>query len=280
MTSKPSPSDLTLDDLGLVEHQSSQLGCDHARAVAATLDANVPDDGTLPLLWHWAYFNPLVPSAGLGPDGHPVRHGELLVEHPRRMWVGGQVRLTGPIRLDVPAIRQTRVISHERKSGSTGRLLLVGLEHTIRQDGVAVLTERQDVIYRTADGVTPAPGPAVHVAPEGADWVETFSPTKPLLFRFSAVTFNSHRIHFDRDYAIDEEGYPDLVVHGPLTAIMLAMSATRRIDEGLNSFEFRARAPLFVDQPVTISGSHSDDSVALTATRSDGSTAMTATAKY
>ncbi len=270
--------DLSLDDLGLVEHQSSHLDSDHARAVAATLDADLPVDATLPLLWHWAYFNPLVPSAGLGPDGHPVRHGQLLVDHPRRMWVGGQVTASGPIRLDTPATRHSRLVSHERKSGSSGRLLLVVLEHTIRQAGEIVLTERQDVIYRTADGVTPAPGPAVIVAPDGADWVDTVTPTRPLLFRFSAVTFNSHRIHFDRDYAIDEEGYPDLVVHGPLTAMTLAMSAARRLERPLTTFEFRARAPLFVDQPVTVSGIGSGDTMTLTATRSDGATAMTATA--
>ena len=196
------------------------------------------------------------------------------------MWVGGQVAASGSIRLDTPATRHTRLISHERKSGSTGRLLLVVLEHTIHQAGAIVLTERQDVIYRSAGGVTPPPGPAACVPPEGVDWVETVTPTRPLLFRFSAVTFNSHRIHFDHEYAISEEGYPDLVVHGPLTAIMLARSAARWVERPLYSFEFRARAPLFVDQPVTISASHSEDSVALTATRSDGATAMTATARH
>jgi 3-methylfumaryl-CoA hydratase len=271
--------DLSLHDLGLVEHQDSRLDGDHARTVAATLDVSVPADGSLPLLWHWAYFNPVVPSADLGPDGHPLRHGDLLVDHPRRMWVGGQVTSAGSIRLDTPATRQTRLVSHERKSGSTGQLLLVVLEHTIRQLGAIVLTERQDVIYRAAAGATSAPGPAVRVTPEGANWIETVTPTRPLLFRFSAVTFNSHRIHFDREYAVDQEGYPDVVVHGPLTATMLAMSAAHRLGRVLTSFDFRAQAPLFVDQPITISGHTSGDTVTLAATRFDGATAMTATAR-
>ena len=119
--------DLNLDDLGLSVVQHSHLSSDHARLLAATLDADVPDTGTLPLLWHWAYFNPVVPTTGLGVDGHPVRHGELLNEFPRRMWVGGRVTSTGSLRLDRPAERHTTLVSHDRKSGSTGDLLLVVL---------------------------------------------------------------------------------------------------------------------------------------------------------
>ncbi len=272
-------TDLTLDDLGLAETSISRVASDHAQLIAATLDEAPAPEHTLPLLWHWAYFNPVVSSAELGPDGHPLRHGPLLTEFPRRMWVGGEVRAAGAVRLDEPATRRTHLATHTIKQGLTGDLLLVTLDHTIEQLGTVVLTERQDVIYRPAGGATRPPGDPVDLSALDADWRETITPDAPLLFRFSAITFNSHRIHYDHDYATGDEGYPALVVHGPLTAMLLARSATRHLHRELSQFSFRASAPLFVEQPITLTGSHHDDEVILTATRRDGVTAMTAVAR-
>ena len=128
---------------------------------------DVAFDGTrpLPLLWHWAFFNPIVKTSDLGTDGHPRRESPLLVDFPRRMWVGGEVRRNAPLRTDTAAVRRTRLVDHKRKSGSTGELLIVTLEHTIEQHDAVAIVERQDVIYRQAGGVTPAAGPAIEPAP-------------------------------------------------------------------------------------------------------------------
>jgi 3-methylfumaryl-CoA hydratase len=274
-------SELTLVDLGLTSEQNSTLPAEHAQMLAATLDIAFDPTLPLPLLWHWAYFNPVVGTAGLGPDGHPRRESPLLVDFPRRMWAGGEVRADGPLRTDTPSVRRTRLVSQARKEGSTGDLLVVTLEYTVEQDDRTVVTERQNVIYRQAGGVTPPPGPAVELPPTQG-WRDTVQPTTALLFRFSAVTFNSHRIHYDHDYATSVEHYPDLVVHGPLTAMLLAQAASHHLGKPLHAFAYRASSPLFVDQPVSVDGlvamSPDGDAATMTATRIDGVVGMTATA--
>jgi 3-methylfumaryl-CoA hydratase len=221
-----------------------------------------------------------VRTAELGPDGHPKRESPLLLDFPRRMWVGGEVRAEGSLRTDTASVRRTQLLNHARKQGSTGDLVLVTLEHTVEQGGRTVIVERQDVIYRQAGGATPPAGPAVELPPTKG-WSEIIQPTTTLLFRFSAVTFNGHRIHYDRDYATQVEHYPDLVVHGPLTAMLLAESASRHLGKPLASFAYRASSPLFVDQRVSVDGTvaPADGKTAtMTATRSDGVVGMTATA--
>jgi 3-methylfumaryl-CoA hydratase len=274
-------SELTLEDLGLTSEQTSSLPAEHAQMLAATLDVAFDPTRALALLWHWAYFNPVVGTAALGPDGHPRRESPLLVDFPRRMWVGGEVRAEGPLRTDTASVRRTRLLRHARKQGSTGDLLVVTLEHTVEQDHRTVVVERQDVIYRQAGGVTPPAGPAVELPPTQG-WRETVLPTTALLFRFSAVTFNSHRIHYDHDYATGVEHYPDLVVHGPLTAMLLAQSASRHLGQPLRSFDYRASSPLFVDHPVYVDGvvaaGPDGETATMTATRNDGVVGMTATA--
>ena len=219
-------------------------------------------------------------TAELGPDGHPRREGPILVDFPRRMWVGGEVRCHGSLQTDTTTVRRTRLVSHARKQGSTGPLLVVSLEHRISQDEHTAVIERQDVIYRQAGGVTPPVGPPVAAPPATDGWRESVVPTTTLLFRFSAVTFNSHRIHYDHEYATQKEGYPGLVVHAPLTAILLAESASRRLGRPLRSFAYRASSPLFVDQPVRVDGNTSQTSegevATMTATRIDGVVSMTA----
>jgi 3-methylfumaryl-CoA hydratase len=274
-------SELTLADLGLTSEATSALPAEHAQMLAATLDVAFDPARPLPLLWHWAYFNTALGTAALGPDGHPRRESPLLVDFPRRMWVGGEVRAEGPLRTDTASVRRTRLLSHARKQGSTGDLLVVTLEHTVDQEDRTVIIERQDVIYRQAGGVTPPAGTAVTLPP-APGWRETVVPTTTLLFRFSAVTFNGHRIHYDHDYATRSEHYPDLVVHGPLTAMLLAQSASRHLGKPLQSFAYRASSPLFVDQPLHVDGALAADpagaTATMTATRVDGVVGMTATA--
>lgn len=270
--------ELDLQNLGLAQRVESALSSEHAQQVAGLLDQPSPGAGEpLPLLWHWAFFNHAIPTADLGEDGHPRRNHPLLVQFPRRMWIGGSVTTTAALLLDRPAVRTSRILREARKSGSTGEFLLVTLEHRVSQAGKEVLREVQDVVYRRADAATPP----VEVSERGdLSFDELVVPTSSLLFRFSAVTCNSHRIHYDEPYATQVEGYPALVVQGPLTAILLARAGSRSFPERGKRFKFTARAPLFVDQAfgITTTGVGSDrtSSVSICATRRDGVRAMVA----
>jgi 3-methylfumaryl-CoA hydratase len=194
------------------------------------------------------------------------------------MWAGGRLRFRGELRLGQPAVRRTALLACERKSGRSGALLIVTLEHRMEQAGATVIIEEQDLVYR-------APGPPVAVPagthrpdmPDGG-WVQARQTGAAMLFRFSAVTFNSHRIHYDRPYATEVEGYPALVVHGPLIALSLAEFVREKTSRALQSFDFRASAPLFADLPWHIVAQPDGDQVGVTAVRNDGQTAMTATA--
>jgi 3-methylfumaryl-CoA hydratase len=274
--------DVTVLDVGFTPFASTELSTEHARRMAATLDSSVEleDASPLPLLWHWAFFAPMVPTAALGVDGHPsVSSPSPIEDLPRRMWAGGRVRYRVPLVLGKAATRRTRVASATRKSGRTGDLLIVTVEHEIEQDGRLAVVESQDLVYRSApSGAVALPLPAsgpLPAAPEDG-WSDVVVVGSVRLFRFSALTFNSHRIHYDHRYATGAEGYPDLVVHGPLTALLLAESARRRVGSG-EVFEFRATAPLFADAPFCLVGRRDRGSVALDAVRGDGAVAMTAT---
>jgi 3-methylfumaryl-CoA hydratase len=268
-------TDLSLSKLGLPEVQTSRLPGEQLVAVAAALDQPATSgSATLPLLWHWAYFAPTTPTAGLGEDGHPRRIDEFATALPRRMWVGGSVQAVGPLRTDRDAIKRTGLVEVAHKEGKQGPLLFVTLHHRIEQDGVVVVRERQDLVYRS-EAMTPPPGAMTEVAEPAGGWREVVVPTSVHLFRFSAVTFNSHRIHYDRPYARDVEHYPALVVQGPLTAMWLAASAERHLGGPLRSFEFRASAPAFVDEALTIVGERGSSPV-VAAFRADGVQAMSA----
>ncbi len=266
---------MTLAELGIADRSESQLPSEHAARVAATLNSVAPPaSGELPLLWHWAFFPPIVPTSHLGPDGHPERFGPLATEFPRRMWVGGRVTAHAPPRTDTPTVLRTDLVSSERKSGSTGELLLVTLRHRIEQHGHCVIEERQDVVYRRGGSITAPAGPAVEMPPGSS----VITPDPAQLFRFSAVTFNSHRIHYDLPYATGVEGYPGLVVHGPFTAMLLERVAAAALRQPIRTFSFRATAPLFASAPVALTCALADGAASLTAVRQDGVVAMTATA--
>jgi 3-methylfumaryl-CoA hydratase len=226
-----------------------------AEALSGLLGVPLPGAAEgLPLLWHWVYLLDRPAQADLGPDGHPERN--IVAVPPgdgrRRMWAGGQVRTRGRLMLGEEATRRTAVLSVREKVGRSGPLTFVTLGHRVHQRGRVVVDERQDIVYRApaAGGETPpepAGGPAA--APTGGWQIDTSS---TLLFRFSALTYNAHRIHYDRDYARDVEGYPGLLVHGPLQAIAMAELARARGRTGDVEFEYRLSAPLFDHQGMVV----------------------------
>ena len=226
----------------------------------------------LPLGWHWFHFARPVRASGLGVDGHE-RRGAFMpeVELLRRMWAGGTLRSLGPLRIGERAELRSRVNRVEEKRGRSGRLAFVTVGHTVLQGGRARVEEEQVIVYR--EGGARGAGPPLARTPDapptpgadpvraaatdsGADvsWRETFLPTPITLFRFSALTHNAHRIHYDHAYATEVEGYPGLVVHGPLAALLLLDAAGRHGAAPVTRFRYRALAPLFVDRPIGLVG--------------------------
>ncbi|MCM8737686.1 acyl-CoA dehydrogenase [Azospirillum sp. A1-3] len=287
MTTGPAPA--VVDDhsaaVGRTEHRQDWIARDRATALAATLDLDgIPGCGEmLPPGWHWLYFNPFVRRSEIGADGHPRRGGFLPdVGLPRRMWAGGRVTYHAPLPLQVEAEKRSEIKTVTAKSGKGGRLVFVTVRHEIHAAGTLCVEEEQDIVYREAavPGATP---PQSAPAPEGAQWIEEVVPDPVLLFRYSALTANGHRIHYDRPYAQDEEHYPDLVVHGPLTATLLQGLATRcRPDAWLHSFSFRGMAPLFVSTPFRIEAKAGEASnvLDLWARSPDGGLAMRGEARF
>jgi 3-methylfumaryl-CoA hydratase len=255
-------------------------------ALSATLDrpAERPPTGTpLPALWHWLYFLPLHRQSAIGPDGHAQRGGFLPpIPLPRRMWAGSQFQFAKPLRIGDALNRTSTIESVTEKSGRTGPLVFVKVRHEIRRrDGAEVaLTEFHDIVYREApkpDDVVPAPKPA----PSTCSWSRQWVPDDVLLFRYSALTFNGHRIHYDRRYVTQVEGYPGLVVHGPLIATLLLDLLRRQAPEAeVLRYEFRAIRPLFDLNPFVVCGEPQPDgrSFSLWARDHEGNLAMDATA--
>jgi len=267
-------SEPTLADAGFVGSARAVLTRDQAERMAACIDADpgVLDRGALPLLWHWAYFLPRVPTAALGPDGHPRRRAEMDA-FPQRMWVSGRVQVEQPLALEQEAERISRILRADAKEGGSGRFWLVTVGHTLTQGGEPCIEEEQDLVFREAAAVAP-PGADRDDAPD-AEWVEARVADPVLLFRFSAVTANAHRIHYDHAYATVVEGYPDLVVHGPLTAILLADLARRRGGRAWRSVSYRARAPHYANRRFWLTGTRTEQGADLAAVRADHTVAMT-----
>ena len=268
-------------DLGLPTETSSELPAEQVQRLAATLNrsARLRPEDPLPLLWHWAAFTPEVPSAALGPDGHPLLNADApLAVLPRRMFAGGRIHRHHPLVVGRHTVRTATVRDAKEKAGRSGRLLIVEVVYEFHQDGRLAITEHQDLVYREASSALPALGAPAAIAPESSGWRDEVTVDRVTLFRFSAATFNAHRIHYDEAYARDAEGYPGLVVHGPLTALLLAGSAAQHLGAELTRFAFRATAPLFEGQRFFIVGEFVDDGASLWAIRHDGVPAMSATA--
>jgi len=250
-----------------------------AARLAAMLDVEpAPIAGDeLPMLWHWAYFRDPAPESSLGGDGHVQRSDALSGRLPRRMAASGMITRMAPLFIGRPALRNSELLAVTEKDGRSGPLAFANWRHVIEQDGAVVLEELQTVVYRGAA----ASGSHVREeppAPPGADDASLlrevhFSPT--VLFRYSAVTWNSHRIHYDLEYATKVEGYPGLVVHGPLLATLLAGEAIAQLGE-LGAVDYRARTPVFVDDAVQIfAGDAEGGGLALEARNVNGAVAMT-----
>ena len=231
------------------EQMSDVISAGPTARLAATLDRDTTawEAGTpLPELWHWLYFLPAHPQREIGPDGH-VRRGGFLppVPLPRRMWAGGRFGFLAPLRIGDTVLRTSRIVDISEKHGRSGALVFVRVQHEIARDVGLALTEVHDIVYRDSPGLD-APGAAPEPAPTDEAFARTVEPTPVLLYRYSALTFNGHRIHYDRDYCREVEGYPGLVVHGPLIAtLMVELLHCERPAARLRSFAFKAVRPLF-----------------------------------
>ena len=234
------------------------------RALTATLDRDDPPGGVgdpLPPCWHWLYFLPMPRQSEIGPDGHPKRGGVLPpVPLPRRMWAGSQLRFLAPIHVGQALQRRSRIADVRLKEGRSGPLIFVKVDHEISADGVLAIQERHDIVYR--DLAAPGePSPTPVAAPADASWQREIRPDDVLLFRYSALTFNGHRIHYDRRYVTEVEGYPGLIVHGPLVATLLLDLLRRALPAAtVTAFSFRAVKPLFDIAPFSVCGRLDGDS--------------------
>lgn len=247
--------------------------------LAALLDHDAAPPATVPPLGHWLYFLPDARQSAIGDDGHPRRaEGGLLppVPLPRRMWAGGRVEFLAPIAVGAKLTRVTTIAAIRAKRGASGDLLFVTLQHEIAADGDPAIREEQDLVYRAAATASTAPS-TPPAEPEPADAVRRVTADPVLLFRYSALTFNAHRIHYDRDYARDVEGYAGLVVHGPLIATLLLDHAGRELP-GLTPrhFSFRAEAPLIDGAPFDLCLTRESSGARLWARDSGGRTTMRA----
>jgi 3-methylfumaryl-CoA hydratase len=255
--------------------------------MAATLDRRDPpyrDGDPLPPMWIAMGFRNHARRSEIGPDGHPARGGFLPpVALPRRMFAGARHAFPASLPIGVEITRVSRIASVTPKRGKSGLMVFVTVRQTYSAEGVEALVEEQDIVYREA--ARPGEPAAAPVEPKPiphAPWSAVWEPDPVTLFRFSALTWNGHRIHYDRRYVMEEEGYPGLVVHGPLTATLLANLCRDSDARPLASWEFRARRPLFDDGPLTVTGALVEDGAAaeLTAWNHAGQACMTARAVF
>ena len=279
---------LALDELrgwiGRSETATDVVTATPARALAATLDlARTFEVGdALPPPWHWQYFLTMSPMAEVGPDGHPKRGGFLPpVPLPRRMWAGSRMEFHRPLRVGDAITRVSRIADVAMKEGRSGTLVFVKVRHEIAGPEGPALVDEHDIVYRDlAKPDDPAPTP--RGAPAQGAWRREIRPDPVLLFRYSALTYNSHRIHYDHPYATKVEGYPGLIVHGPLLATLLLDLLVREAPHAkITHFEFRAVHPVFDVAPFFVCGQPAPDgrSAQLWIAGGDGFLCMDATAR-
>jgi 3-methylfumaryl-CoA hydratase len=247
---------------------------DRADAACAAGDV-VPPGG------HWIYFLPRALQSRLGPDGHAFRGGFLPpVPLPGRMWAGGRLEFPGTLYVGEAIRRRSTVQKVTEKTGKSGALVFVVIRHEISGPGGFAVVEEQDLVYREAPDPTAFPLPP-RMAPKDASWSKTIRPDAVMLFRYSALTFNGHRIHYDRPYAMGTEGYPGLVVHGPLVAtLLMELCRNERPEARLTGFDFRMLGPLFDTAPFTVQGRPIDGGADLWAANADGALAAQAMARF
>lgn len=276
------------DWIGRTEQRSDRIDPGMVTRWLATLDRAASGEGLVPQGLHWCLCLPDAPTAALGEDGHPRRDdsaGSFLppLPLPRRMWASSKVEFLAPLRLGEAVARTSRVASIAEKNGGSGRLVFVEVEHETHGESGLALREVQSLVYReaAAPGTPPAPPPLgeARFDPAGWDAHRLAMPGEPLLFRFSALTFNSHRIHYDLPYAMQEEGYRGLVVHGPLTATLLVDLAQRHFgDNALKRFAFRGMSPAICGEALHLVLKGAGDAIELGAFADDGRQVMSASA--
>jgi len=239
--------------VGRTETREDRLDPRLAEGLAATLGVP-PPEGDLPPLWHWVLFQDWRAPEGLGPDGHPKRGGFLPPVHdlPRRMWAGGRLdfRDSG-LRVEDRVRRTSTITAVSEKSGGSGRLVFVTVRHELHGPRGPVLTEEHDIVYRGAEGSAVRPATPEPAWPGAV--ARTITPDALLLFRYSALTGNGHRIHYDHPYVTRVEGYPGVIVHGPLQATLLAQAITEAAPgRRLRRFAFRGLRPAFAGNALTV----------------------------
>ena len=266
--------------VGKIHNDRDVASSRHARLMAATLDvdpAPLIGGAPLPPLWHWSYFLEGVRSSELGRDGHPLRGGFLPpVPLPNRMWAGGRVRFEREVPLDAIIDKRSTISRVDHKRGRTGDLVFVTVTHEILVQEALAIYEEHDIVYKEASQSS-AVKPAAPFA--GATWTRDFQPTSTTLFRYSALTFNGHRIHYDSDYCRSVEGYESLVIHGPLSATLLAGMAEQAVKpRRLRRFDYRCLQPALLGQRLTMNAVQEGERIALCALLPDGSPAVVGTA--
>jgi 3-methylfumaryl-CoA hydratase len=269
--------------IGRTEMRVDRVTATPVAALAATLDRHDPfpkDGDPLPPLWHWLYFLPIHRQSDLGSDGHAKRGGFLPpVPLPRRMWAGGRLTFNAPLRVGERIERESRIVEVTQKDGRSGSLVFVVVRHAISGAAGVAIVEEHDIVYRGEPSAGERSTP--REAPVDAAWSHEIDPDPVLLFRYSALTFNGHRIHYDRRYVTDVEGYPGLVVHGPLIATLVGDLLRRALPGAtLAAFSFRAVSPLFDGASFFVRGqpAHDGKSVRLWAAKTHGDLAMDAKA--
>lgn len=239
--------------IGRRQESQDRISFNLVKRIAATLGEVAPQPGdALPLLWHWAFFQEPVAARELGRDGHPALGGFLPpADNRNRMWAGSRLAFYQPLRVEAEVACVSTIIKVEEKHGRTGALLFVTLRHEYFQDGQLALQDEQDIVYREP---SPPKLGGTEALPPG-QWREAVEPDATLLFRYSAVTFNGHRIHYDWPYVTEVEGYPGLVVHGPLIATLNLRAFTRAHPTAqVRRFSFRGLRPLISPQPFEVGG--------------------------
>jgi len=270
--------------LGRTETRTDRADPRLIEGFAATLGIDTPA-GEMPPLWHWMLFQDWKRPDGIGPDGHPKRGGFLPPVHhlPRRMWAGGRLTFLGAgIRADETVTRVSTIKAISRKSGGSGELVFVTIGHVVEGPRGKVLEEEHDIVYRGAAGAAVKAAPPAAVDPR--EVVAITEPDALLLFRYSALTGNGHRIHYDMPYATGIEGYPGLVVHGPLQATLLAAHGQAQLPAGtrrpLQSFAFRGHRPAFAGQRLSLHAVVEDAAIRLESRDAEGATCMQAEAVF
>ena len=253
--------------------------------MTATLDRRDPpprDGDAIPEGWHWSYFLETSPASDLAHDGHTKRGGFLPpVSLPRRMWAGGRLEFKRAIKIGEQLSRESEILSVELKSGNSGHLVFVTVRHTVSASNDIAVVEEHDIVYRDAakPGAATPPGKPV---PANAVWRHQVIPDEAMLFRYSALIFNAHRIHYDIDYCRKEEGYPGLIVHGPLQTTLLLDLSRRHAGKPVRKFDYRAVSPVFHNEKLAVGGIPSADgaSAQLWTAGPSGNIAMMGTAGY